>query len=318
MTDYGHDLLFGTFATPSARAAADVVALAQHAEQAGLDAVTFQDHPYNPGFLDTYSLLSFVAAKTSRIRLAANVTNLPLRPPVVLAKMAASIDILSGGRFELGFGAGGIAEAIKSMGGADLSPGERVAAAEEAIDIIRGIWRGDGEMVKHRGTHYQIPGVRSGPRPVHDINIWLGAYKPRILRLTGAKADGWLPSLGYLKLGDIAEANRTIDEGAHNAGRDPREIRRLINISSLSVSDENRGFLQGPAGQVIEQLLELVLEHGFTGFFINGDDPDLVERVGKEIAPAVREAVAGTRVRSGTAAAPVASTSRPISLSIPP
>ena len=92
-------------------------------------------------------------------------TNLPLRPPVVLAKAAATIDILSGGRFELGFGAGGIGEAIRSVGGPDLPAGERIAAAEEAIDIMRGIWRGDGSMVKHRGKHYDIPGARSGPKP---------------------------------------------------------------------------------------------------------------------------------------------------------
>src|SRR5690349_21451761 len=98
MTDYGHDLQFGVFAMPAAASPDRVVALAQEAEAAGLDLVTYQDHPYNPGFLDIYSLMSFVAARTERIRLAANVTNLPLRPPAVLAKMGASIDLLSNGR----------------------------------------------------------------------------------------------------------------------------------------------------------------------------------------------------------------------------
>ena len=106
MVDYGQELLFGTFVTPSSRDAEGVVALAQLAEQAGLDVVTFQDHPYQPAFLDTWTLLSYVAARTTSVRLAPNVANLPLRQPAVLARSAASLDILSGGRLELGLGAG--------------------------------------------------------------------------------------------------------------------------------------------------------------------------------------------------------------------
>jgi FAD/FMN-containing dehydrogenase len=317
VTDYGHDLLFGTFATPSARDADTVVALAELTEAVGLDAVSIQDHPYNAGFLDAYTLMTWIAARTSRIKVTANVTNLPLRPPAVLAKMAASIDILSHGRFEMGLGAGGIVDAIKSMGGPDLSAGERIAAASEAMDIMRGIWRGDGQMFKHRGTHYQIPGVRSGPRPPHEIGIWLGAYKPKILGLTGAKADGWLPSLGYLKLEDMANSHRLIDEAAIAAGRDPREIRRLLNISSLSVTPTDQGFLQGPVDQLVDQLIELVLERGFTGFFITGDDPATIEITGKEIAPAVREAVARARRESGVTAAPTAADRARLSARIP-
>lgn len=295
MTDYGHDLLFGTFATPSAQHADQVVALAQAAEAAGLDIVTYQDHPYNPGFLDTYTLMTWIAAKTSRIKVSANVSNLPLRPPVVLAKMAASLDILSGGRFELGFGAGGIGDAIASMGGPNLSAGERVAAADEAIDIIRGVWDANGAMYKHRGQHYDITGVRTGPAPVHAIGIWLGAYKPRILKLTGAKADGWLPTLEYIQSPNMVEANQLIDEGAREAGRDPREVRRLLNIMRVGLGAPNKGFLNGPAVQWIEQLTEYVLKHGFSAFFIGGDDPDLIRAFGEDIAPAVREAVAKAR-----------------------
>src|SRR6478609_5416846 len=81
MTDYGHDLLFGSFITPSNAAPERVVGLAQLSERAGLDLATFQDHPYQPSFLDTWTLLAWVAARTERIRLAPNVANLPLRPP---------------------------------------------------------------------------------------------------------------------------------------------------------------------------------------------------------------------------------------------
>ena len=107
MGDYGHDLLFGSFLTPANAAPQEVVQLAQESEAAGLDLVTFQDHPYQPRFLDTWLLLSHVAARTERIHLGTNVANLPLRLPAMLARASASLDLMSGGRFELGL-AGGI------------------------------------------------------------------------------------------------------------------------------------------------------------------------------------------------------------------
>lgn len=299
MPDYRHELLFGTFANPSAKNADRVVALAQVAEAAGLDVVTFQDHPYNPGFLDTYALMAWVAAKTSRILVSANVTNLPLRPPVVLAKAAASIDLLSGGRFELGLGAGGFGDAVRSMGGPEQSTGDRIEALAEALEIIRGVWKGDGAMAKFRGKHYDVPGVRAGPRPAHDINIWLGSYKPRMLALTGAKADGWLPTHEYLQSPTMIEAQALIDTAAVEAGRGPAAVRRLLNIMNVALSPANSGFLNGPASQWVEQLSEYVLEHGFSAFFIGGDDPELIRTFGEEIAPAVREQV--SKARAGSA-----------------
>ncbi len=140
MPDYGHKLAFGSFITPRNDRPGDVVKLAQLSELAGLDLVTFQDHPYQSSFLDAMTLLTYVAAKTERIRLAGNVLNLPLRPPAVLARAAASLDLLSGGRFELGLGAGAFWDAVEAMGGPRRTPGESVEALEEAIDVIRQIW----------------------------------------------------------------------------------------------------------------------------------------------------------------------------------
>src|SRR5215467_8336246 len=144
MSDYGHDLLFGSFITPAAARPDDVLALARLSEAAGLDLVTFQDHPYQPAFLDTWTLLSYTAAKTERIKLAGNVLNLPLRSPVWLARQAASLDLLSVGRFEMGLGAGAFWDAIEAMGGPRRTPAEAVAALSEAIDIIRATWDADG------------------------------------------------------------------------------------------------------------------------------------------------------------------------------
>src|SRR5918992_4234873 len=140
MTDYGHELQFGTFITPQNRRPDDVVALAKLTEQAGLDLVTFQDHPYQPAFLDTWTLLSWVAAQTERVRVAGNVLSLPLRPPAVLGRAAASLDLLSGGRFELGIGAGAFWGPIAGMGGRRLTPGQAGDALAGAITIMRQIW----------------------------------------------------------------------------------------------------------------------------------------------------------------------------------
>src|SRR5882672_4182916 len=107
MPDYGHPLRFATFISPANSPAHRPVELAQLSERLGFDFVTFQDHPYKADFLDTWTLLSWVAARTERIGLSGNVLNLPLRqPPAVLARAAASLDLLSGGRVTLGIGAG--------------------------------------------------------------------------------------------------------------------------------------------------------------------------------------------------------------------
>src|SRR5699024_12823185 len=98
MADYGHALEFGTFLTPTADDPDQVVALAELTESAGLDLATFQDHPYNPAFLDTWTLLSWVAARTTHLKIAGNVLNLPLRGPAMIARAAASLDRLSKGR----------------------------------------------------------------------------------------------------------------------------------------------------------------------------------------------------------------------------
>ena len=149
--------------------------------------------------MDTWTLLTWVASRTDRIRLAGNVLNVPMRPPAVLARAAVSLDQLSGGRFDLALGAGGFWDAIEAMGGRRLSRRQAVQALEEAIDIIRGIWDvGDREPLRVPGEFHHVNGAKRGPAPTHRIPIWIGAYRPRMQRLVGRKADGWPPSLGRL------------------------------------------------------------------------------------------------------------------------
>lgn len=301
MPDYGHPLRFGTFITPAAQDPDRTVALAELTEAAGLDLATFQDHPYNPGFLDTWTLLSWVAARTTRLSVSANVLNLPLRPPAMLARSAASLDLLSHGRFELALGAGAFWDGIEGMGGKRLTPRQAVDALSEGIDVIRAAWDTDARGgVRVNGEHHRVRGMKRGPAPAHEIGISLGAYKPRMLRLVGAKADGWLPSLGYLKLEDMAEAHRTIDEAAQAAGRDPRQVRRMLNLAQIAFLPTGKDFLQGPPEQWVDDLLPLVLEHGYSTFIVGTDDPRTIQTFGAEVAPALREAVDRERADADT------------------
>ena len=299
MTDYGHNLLFGTFITPVNQPPMHAVELAMVSDRAGLDLVTFQDHPYQPRFLDTWTLLSYVASRTKQIHVSGNVLNLPLRHPAVLARSAASLDLLSGGRFELGIGAGGFWDAIEAMGGRRLTPGQSIDALEEAIQIMREIWATDKPGgVRAGGTYYQVKGAKRGPRPAHAIGIWIGAYKPHILNMMGRVADGWLPSLFGLPGGvaDLEAMNTYIDEGAASAGRDPSRIRRLLNISG-QFAPSGRSFLNGPPQQWAEDLAAITLEYGVSGFILAADDAPSIELFAAEVAPATRELVAAQRAR---------------------
>jgi hypothetical protein len=290
VTDYDHDLLFGAFLNPDARQPATVLELGSTAEDLGLDLLTFQDHPYQPGLLDTWTLLSFLAARTTRIRLMPNVANVPLRPPAVLARSAAALDILSGGRVELGLGAGYFLDAIASMGGPRRSAAENVDALAEAITVIRDLWS-DGQPVSYDGWYYRLQSARPGPVPPHPIRIWIGAYKRRMLQLTGRVGDGWVPTLGYAEPAELAAMTRTIDAAAEDAGRAASDIRRIFNISGTFGA--GAGFLQGPPAVWAEQLTELVLEEGMSTFILGpgADAEGDLRRFAEEVAPAVQEAV---------------------------
>jgi FAD/FMN-containing dehydrogenase len=228
------------------------------------------------------------------------VLNVPLRPPAVTARASASLDLLSGGRFDLALGAGGFWDAIEAMGGTRLTPGQAVDALSEAIDVIRGIWNvGDRAPLRVPGTYHHVDGAKRGPAPAHDIPLWVGALKPRMLRLVGRKADGWLPSLGYLKPGDLHDGNARIDDAAADAGRDPREIRRLLNVGGrfspqASVRGDvarNGGSIDGPSAHWVDELLALALDEGVSTFILASDDPAVQQQFALEVVPALREAV---------------------------
>jgi alkanesulfonate monooxygenase SsuD/methylene tetrahydromethanopterin reductase-like flavin-dependent oxidoreductase (luciferase family) len=279
----------GAFVVPEASDPDALLELVLAAERDGLDLIGIQDHAYQRRFLDTFSLLAFLAARTERLRLFPDVANLPLRHPAMLAKAAASIDVLSGGRFELGLGAGAFWDAIEAFGGPRRSGPESVDALEEAIAILRACWAGD-RSVSFEGEHYRLKGMQFGPPPAHEIGIWLGAYGPRMMRVVGRLADGWLPSLPRLPLEEISGRVRMIEEAAERAGRDPRAVRRLANVSGVIADGPVQGWLRGPPEHWVAELGGLAADHGFEAFIL-WSDGDMAEQVGRfasEVAPALR------------------------------
>ena len=291
MNDWGREVEFGLFLIPTADG--DRVAAAQEAERLGLDYVGVQDHPYQRRFTDTFVLLSMIAASTSRIGLFPDVACLPLRPPAMMAKAAVSIDVLSGGRFELGLGAGAFWDAIVAYGGQRLDPGQSLEAMEEAMEVIRKIWSGERNL-RFDGKHYHLGGAQSGPLPAHPIEIWLGVNGPRALRLAGRLADGWVPSLRE-DMRSLAEMTNRLDDAAAEAGRDPGMIRRVLNIGGTITDGTSTGLFDGPVEQWVDRITSLVIDYGFDTFVTSGENLDQLGRFADEVAPAVRLLVEAER-----------------------
>ena len=295
MPDAGLPVRFGYFLVPDAADPPGLVEEARLAERAGFDLIGIQDHPYQRRYLDTFTLLAALATATGRVGLFPDVANLPLRHPAMLAKAAASIDLLSGGRFELGLGAGAFWDAVAAMGGPRRTPGEAVAALEEAIGLLRLLWSQE-RSARFEGRHYRVAGVRPGPAPAHPIGIWVGGAGPRMLALIGRLADGWVPSSPYVPPERLAAAQARIDDAAAAAGRDPAAIRRLYNVNGR-IGPGGGGFLDGPAGQWVEQLLPLVTQTGMDTFVLwPTESPTTQLQVfAAEVVPALRQAVAAAR-----------------------
>ncbi len=295
MADYGRELEFGASVEPLADPPDFAARVAVAADRSGLELLGIQDHPYQRRFLDTWTLISTLVPQTETIRLFPDVANLPLRPPAMLAKAAASLDVLSGGRVEIGLGAGAFWDAIVAMGGPRRSPGEAVRSVEEAIQVMRLVWS-EERSLRFEGEIYSLAGMRPGPRPAHDIGIWVGAYGPRMLDLIGRLADGWVPSLSYTPPERITTMQQRIDEGAGKAGRSPQEIRRALNVSGR-IGEPGEGPLDGPPSRWVENLARLAVEFGMDTFIFWPADDRVrqVELFAGEVVPAVREAVAAER-----------------------
>ncbi|UBU08588.1 LLM class flavin-dependent oxidoreductase [Nonomuraea gerenzanensis] len=296
-----HDVVFGFGTHPGLDDIPELLRLTQQADRDGLDLFTLSDHPYLGGRLDAYAALGFVLGRTRHLAGFANVTNLPTRPPAMLARTVTSLSALSEGRIVLGMGAGGLWDRIADMGVPRLSPGDAVDAFEEAIVLVK-LLSGGGAPVTFEGAHYQVHRIE--PAPVAAPPVWTGSVGPKSLAATGRVADGWIPGHAADWLSARYRSSRpVIDEAAAAVGRDPGEIRTVFNLPGRiterplpATRDDEGRWLGGSVGQWVEELTGAVLEHGASGFtlFAAGHgavDATTLARWGQEVAPAVREAV---------------------------
>ncbi|MEU0869076.1 LLM class flavin-dependent oxidoreductase [Nocardia brasiliensis] len=289
-------LRFGIQWAPTATELPRLRALAKVADREGLDLLGIQDHPYSGGLADTFAVIATVLAETERLRVFPDVASLPLRGPAMLGKQAATLDLLSGGRFELALGAGAFWPAIRAMGGPTRSNPEALQALEEATAVIRAMWQ-PGTKAKVDGTHYTVHGVQSGPAPAHPVGIWFGSVGPKANALTGRIADGWAaPIPHYLPYEKWQATQYIISAAAVDAGRAPTDITRMAQLVGTITDAPGPVTLRGEerirtdAAGWARILADLATGTGFDTFVYwpESEDETQLRRWIGDVVPAVR------------------------------
>jgi alkanesulfonate monooxygenase SsuD/methylene tetrahydromethanopterin reductase-like flavin-dependent oxidoreductase (luciferase family) len=274
---------------PSVPPGADPVADAVRAEELGFDFVSANDHMHGPDpRLEAWTMLSWIAARTSRIRVATRVLGVPYRNPAVVAKMAESLDRLSGGRLILGLGGGSSDEEFRAFGLRVPSARDKVDGLSDAIRIIRGLWSKPGFTWGGRVFHTDAADL--SPKPEHRIPLWLGTFGPRSLALTGRLADGWIPSHGHAPPEIVPGMRNRIITAALDAGRDPDEITCAYHIQLNLNGSGEPGVLTGETDEIADQLVRFT-KLGFSALSlvpVGSDRETQLERIAAEIIPAVR------------------------------
>lgn len=268
----------GSWATPD-----NMVYVAQRAEQLGYASLwTFQRllSPVDGRWGEMYRsvqdpvvTLGFLAAHTERVRLGTAVVNLPFIAPVVLAKQLATLDILSGGRVDVGLGLGWADEEFAATGADRRHRGRQ---AEEYVHVLRTLW--SDAVVEHDGMFYRVPPMRMDPRPVQRPGppILLGGHAPVALQRVGRVADGWI-SGSQADLSAIGGAIGTAKAAAAEAGRDPGSLRFVcrgaMRVRPPGVPD--RKPLTGTVDEIRTDFAELAAA-GVTELFIDLNfDPEI-------------------------------------------
>jgi alkanesulfonate monooxygenase SsuD/methylene tetrahydromethanopterin reductase-like flavin-dependent oxidoreductase (luciferase family) len=287
-------LEFGINIPTSAEAGDDPIAAARRAEQLGFDFISSSDHPCGdtPTF-ETWTMLAWIAASTSRIRIATRVLGMPYRSPAMVAKMAETFDRLSRGRLILGLGGGSADPEFRAFGLGERSPKEKTDGLEEGVRIIRGLW--SEPRFSFAGGMYRTEAAELEPKPARRIPIWLGTFAPRALAVTGRLADGWIPSLGYAPPNEVIVMRERVLAAARTAGRDPSEITCAYNVGvRVGVGGEAGPSVVSGEPDAVAAELASFLRLGFSAlnFMPSGPDwPEQAERLATEVVPAVRAAV---------------------------
>ena len=285
-------------------------------DDAGVDWISAWDHLYEappeggtvPHF-EAIATLAALCTDTSRARIGCLVFYVGYRTPGVIAKAATTLDHLSGGRFELGLGAGWHEPEAEAFG-YDFPPvGRRLDMLEEAVPLIRSLLTED--RTTHEGTWFRTVDASCLPKPVQDrLPIWIGGVgEKRTIPLAAEHADGW--NAAYVPPEDFRRLGGVLDEACERFGRDPAEIQRVVNLTFNLVTDEASvtamedrlraqwgpgadrvlgGGLNGTPDQAVERILEYAAA-GATGVNVALRapwDPEALDAYLEQVIPAVR------------------------------
>ncbi|MBB5789390.1 LLM class flavin-dependent oxidoreductase [Jiangella mangrovi] len=290
-----HPRRFGVLVLPDA-GAPTLLGRFRRAEELGFDQLFLPDHIGNifatePPWLDGWTMTAAAALATERIRIGTLVANPILRPPAVLAKAALTVDQLSGGRLDLGIGAGIMESDHHATGTEPWTVKERVARFPEYVRVLDEVLRRDGGPYEFAGDWYTVRDLPTGPATVQRPRppILVGGNAPTVLRVAAEQADVWntngRPNLGVDdNVALAADWSRQVDEFAERAGRDPATLRKSVLLWATTDA------LTGSA--TLEQLVDLYAPAGFTEFVLGWPETDAenetFERLATEVVPKLR------------------------------
>lgn len=220
-------------------------ALWRKLDSAKVDWISAWDHFYEAppagGTLDHFeamTTLGALAAETSHARLGCLVFYVGYRNPASIAKAATTLDHISGGRFELGLGAGWHEQEARAFGYDFPSVGKRLDMLEEATIIIKGLLTHD--RTSYQGKHFKVEDASNLPMPVQDkLPIWIGGLgEKKTLKIVAKHADGW--NAAYTSVKNFARLNGVLNNWCEKQDRDPAELRRSVNLAFNLVMDEKQ------------------------------------------------------------------------------
>lgn len=270
-----------------------VAAEARAAEEAGYDGVAAGEHLFfHSSHPNGFVALAAAAGATSRIRLLTSLTVLPLYPAALAAKLATTLDQVSGGRFDLGVGVGG--EYPPEFEAAGVDVGQRGARTDEALELLRALW--EGGAVDFTGRFTRVPGLALSPGPVQHGGppVWLGGRRPAAVRRAGRFGDVWMPYMYTPE--QLATSLAEVRTAAEQAGRDPASVRGAIfcwggvDVDAARSRAEVVEFVSGVYQQDFGPIADRYLLHG---------DPDRVAARAREYADAGAETLVFSPVGSG-------------------